>query len=97
MKIILMLCLLLMSNLAIGRLLTISWDNAPGNPVGTTTELTVNEFVYPDNTGSSLVIDISLSPGQTVNVKARSVNPDYAESFDYATLTYIMPRARKRK
>jgi hypothetical protein len=70
------LLLLLFPIAAIGRPFIFSWDNAPSNPSGTTTELIVNSISYTGLTGDMATIDLPVQPGQNIDAIARAMPPD---------------------
>jgi len=60
---------------AIGQPITFSWDNAPSNPPGTTTELLINEQIYSGYSVNTATIDVPILPGQNIDAKARAIPP----------------------
>jgi len=67
--------LLLLPMAAIAQPINFSWDNAPSNPPGTTTELVVNSISYTGLIGNTATIDLPISQGQNIDAIARAIPP----------------------
>ena len=54
---------------------TIAWDGSPSWPSGTTVEVTANGVFSPGNATNSVKLDLSVSSGQKLDIKARAIPP----------------------
>lgn len=75
MKKLVALVLMLVATAATSRTFNFAWDNNPGNPAGTTSELLVNGTTYPGITGSTITVDVPVSGGQFLDAKVRAILP----------------------